>query len=115
MHETLLVSGDREGALFHWITECVLPFLLFVELYAPASVRVCPAWPPVTHPPLPTHPPPPRSCSIHEYQHQLRLLGQDVTSNRGKMLHLILTLCQKVEKAFNRIVDGGEVGECWDS
>jgi hypothetical protein len=33
-----------------------------------------------------------------------------VTGNRGKMLHLILTLCQKVEKAFNRIVDGGEGG-----
>lgn len=27
------------------------------------------------------------------------------------MLHLILTLCQKVEKAFNKIVDGGEGGE----
>jgi hypothetical protein len=27
------------------------------------------------------------------------------------MLHLILTLCQKVEKAFTRIVEGGEGGE----
>jgi hypothetical protein len=27
------------------------------------------------------------------------------------MLHLILTICQKVEKAFNKIVDGGEGGE----
>jgi hypothetical protein len=26
------------------------------------------------------------------------------------MLHLILTICQKVEKAFNKIVDGGEGG-----
>jgi hypothetical protein len=53
-------------------------------------------------------PPPPRS--IHDYQCQLKALGQDVTGNRGKMLHLILTLCQKVEKAFNKIVDGGEGG-----
>lgn len=49
--------------------------------------------------------------SIHDYQGQLKSLGQDVTGNRGKMLHLILTLCQKVEKAFNKIVDGGEGGE----
>lgn len=34
-----------------------------------------------------------------------------MTGNRGKMLHLILTICQKVEKAFNKIVDGGEGGE----
>lgn len=50
-------------------------------------------------------------CSIHDYQTQLKSLGQDVTGNRGKMLHLILTICQKVEKAFNKIVDGGEGGE----
>lgn len=49
--------------------------------------------------------------SIHDYQSQLKSLGQDVTGNRGKMLHLILTICQKVEKAFNKIVDGGEGGE----
>lgn len=49
-------------------------------------------------------------CSIHDYQSQLKSLGQDVTGNRGKMLHLILTICQKVEKAFNKIVDGGEGG-----
>eukprot|EP00878_Enallax_costatus_P010925 GHUV01011411.1.p1 GENE.GHUV01011411.1~~GHUV01011411.1.p1 ORF type:complete len:539 (+),score=197.47 GHUV01011411.1:556-2172(+) len=48
--------------------------------------------------------------TIHDYQSQLKSLGQDVTGNRGKMLHLILTLCQKVEKAFNKIVDGGEGG-----
>jgi len=51
-------------------------------------------------------------CSIHDYQSQLKALGSDVTGNRGKMLHLILTLCQKVEKAFCRIVEGGEGGEC---
>jgi hypothetical protein len=28
------------------------------------------------------------------------------------MLHLILSLCQKVEKAFTRIVEGGEGGAC---
>lgn len=50
-------------------------------------------------------------CSIHDYQSQLKALGQDVTGNRGKMLHLILTICQKVEKAFNKIVEGGEGGE----
>lgn len=48
--------------------------------------------------------------TIHDYQSQLKSLGQDVTGNRGKMLHLILTICQKVEKAFNKIVDGGEGG-----
>jgi hypothetical protein len=51
------------------------------------------------------------TCSIHDYQSQLKALGHDVTGNRGKMLHLILTICQKVEKAFNKIVDGGEGGE----
>jgi hypothetical protein len=49
--------------------------------------------------------------SVHDYQSQLKALGHDVTGNRGKMLHLILTICQKVEKAFNKIVDGGEGGE----
>lgn len=53
----------------------------------------------------------PLLCSIHDYQSQLKSLGQDVTGNRGKMLHLILTLCQKVEKAFNKIVEGGEGGK----
>eukprot|EP00882_Tetradesmus_deserticola_P003727 GHRQ01003942.1.p1 GENE.GHRQ01003942.1~~GHRQ01003942.1.p1 ORF type:complete len:478 (+),score=208.07 GHRQ01003942.1:111-1544(+) len=48
--------------------------------------------------------------TIHDYQSQLKALGHDVTGNRGKMLHLILTICQKVEKAFNKIVDGGEGG-----
>ena len=33
-----------------------------------------------------------------------------MSGNRGKMLHLILTIIQKVEKAFARIVDGGEGG-----
>jgi dynamin 1-like protein len=49
-------------------------------------------------------------CSISDYKNELKKLGNDVTGNRGKMLHLILTLCQKVEKAFNKIVDGGEGG-----
>ncbi|KAF6255607.1 dynamin-related GTPase [Scenedesmus sp. NREL 46B-D3] len=48
--------------------------------------------------------------TIHDYQSQLKALGHDVTGNRGKMLHLILTICQKVEKAFNKIVDSGEGG-----
>ncbi|WIA18610.1 hypothetical protein OEZ86_005059 [Tetradesmus obliquus] len=48
--------------------------------------------------------------TVHDYQSQLKALGHDVTGNRGKMLHLILTICQKVEKAFNKIVDGGEGG-----
>jgi dynamin 1-like protein len=50
-------------------------------------------------------------CRISDYKNQLKSLGTDVTGNRGKMLHLILTLCQKVEKAFCKIVDGGEGGE----
>lgn len=28
------------------------------------------------------------------------------------MLHLILTLCHKLEKAYARVVDGGQDGEC---
>lgn len=48
--------------------------------------------------------------TISDYKTQLKSLGNDVTGNRGKMLHLILTLCQKVEKAFCKIVDGGEGG-----
>ena len=49
--------------------------------------------------------------SIADYKSQLTALGNDVSGNRGKMLHLILTLCQKVEKAFTKIVEGGEGGE----
>ena len=45
-----------------------------------------------------------------DYRAQLASMGNDVTGNRGKMLHLILTLCHKVERAFGRIVDGGEGG-----
>lgn len=48
--------------------------------------------------------------TIGDYKSQLSALGHDVSGNRGKMLHLILTLCQKVEKAFTRIVEGGEGG-----
>ncbi len=38
------------------------------------------------------------------------MLGSDIGSNRGKMLHLILTLIHKVEKAFEKVVDGGSGG-----
>lgn len=55
--------------------------------------------------------PPAPHPSIGDYKSQLTALGNDVSGNRGKMLHLILTLCQKVEKAFTRIVEGGEGGE----
>ena len=86
---------------------CRLPLDALASRHA---LRLCPTLhyqPPTqkTHPNLcsPLH-------SIHDYQNQLKALGNDVTGNRGKMLHLILTLCQKVEKAFNRIVDGGEGG-----
>lgn len=48
--------------------------------------------------------------TIADYKRQLTDLGNDVSGNRGKMLHLILTLCQKVEKAFCKIVDAGEGG-----
>jgi dynamin 1-like protein len=48
--------------------------------------------------------------TIGDYKAQLTALGSDVSGNRGKMLHLILSLCQKVEKAFTRIVEGGEGG-----
>jgi len=48
--------------------------------------------------------------AVADYRRQLRDLGNDVAGNRGKMLHLILTICQKVERHFSRIVDGGEGG-----
>ncbi len=41
---------------------------------------------------------------------ELKALGGDVNYGRGSMLHLILTLCRKLEEAFNKIVDGKKDG-----
>jgi len=62
------------------------------------AARGCPPPCVLTTTPQPTTHPPPRS--IGDYKSQLTALGNDVSGNRGKMLYLILSLCQKVEKAF---------------
>mmetsp|Transcript_7411 Transcript_7411/g.12788 ORF Transcript_7411/g.12788 Transcript_7411/m.12788 type:complete len:628 (+) Transcript_7411:31-1914(+) len=41
---------------------------------------------------------------------ELKALGGDLKYGRGSMLHLILTLCHKLEKAYGRVVDGGRDG-----
>ena len=35
-----------------------------------------------------------------------------MSHSRGAMLHMTLQLCQKMERAFERIVDGGKDGAC---
>lgn len=47
---------------------------------------------------------------INKLRKELESLGTDVSGNRGRMLHLILTLCQKIEKRFESIVEGGAGG-----
>lgn len=42
---------------------------------------------------------------------ELSALGGDVAGSRGSMLHMVLQLCQKLEKSFDKIVDGGKDGE----
>ncbi|MEW5315614.1 MAG: hypothetical protein WDW38_007029 [Sanguina aurantia] len=44
--------------------------------------------------------------SIKKLQDELSSLGGDVGGSRGSMLYLILTMIQKVERAFERIVQG---------
>lgn len=53
---------------------------------------------------------------VIKLQKQLTDMGGDVAEGRGKMLHLILVLCQKVQKAFDKCVDGGSGGKrlAWD-
>ncbi len=69
-----------------------------------------------TAPCLPVHLPDraaaaaPSPHSISQYRKELEVLGSDIGANRGKMLHLILTLIHKVEKAFEKVVDGGSGG-----
>lgn len=48
--------------------------------------------------------------SVSQLQKELKDLGNDISGNRGQMLHMILTLCQKAEKCFEKIVDGGAGG-----
>jgi dynamin 1-like protein len=50
-------------------------------------------------------------CSIAKTEAELKALGGDISYGRGSMLHLILTLCHKLEKAYTKIVDGGRDGE----
>ena len=52
-----------------------------------------------------------RFCSISKLEKDLKALGGDIKDGRGSMLHLILTLCRKLEEAFAKIVDGGRDGE----
>lgn len=48
--------------------------------------------------------------TIAKLQKELTALGGDVSHSRGAMLHMVLQLCQKLERAFERIVDGGKDG-----
>lgn len=50
------------------------------------------------------------ACSVSRMEKELKALGGDVNYGRGSMLHLILTLCHKLEKAFTKLVDGGRDG-----
>lgn len=49
--------------------------------------------------------------TISKTQAELTALGGDVAGTRGSMLHMVLQLCHKLEKAFDKIVDGGKDGE----
>lgn len=48
--------------------------------------------------------------SVAKLQKELKDMGNDISGNRGQMLHMVLTLCQKAEKCFEKIVDGGAGG-----
>uniref|UniRef100_A0A7S0WQS1 Dynamin GTPase n=1 Tax=Chlamydomonas leiostraca TaxID=1034604 RepID=A0A7S0WQS1_9CHLO len=48
--------------------------------------------------------------NISRLEKELKALGGDLNYGRGSMLHLILTLCHKLEKAFAKLVDGGRDG-----
>lgn len=46
--------------------------------------------------------------SISAAQRELEVLGGDaVGGGKGAMMHAVLSTCQKAERAFERIVDGG--------
>jgi len=49
-------------------------------------------------------------ATIAKTSKELEALGSDVGANRGRMLHLILTLCQRVERSFDKVVEGGAGG-----
>ena len=51
------------------------------------------------------------SLSIVKFEADLKTLGGDVNYGRGSMMHLILTLCRRLEEAFGRIVDGKKDGK----
>ena len=48
--------------------------------------------------------------NVAELEKELKALGGDVNYGRGGMLHLILTLCRKIEESFAKIVEGGRDG-----
>ncbi|GAX77714.1 hypothetical protein CEUSTIGMA_g5157.t1 [Chlamydomonas eustigma] len=48
--------------------------------------------------------------SIAKLEKELKDMGGDIKEGRGSLLHLILTLCRKLEEAFAKIVDGGRDG-----
>ena len=50
------------------------------------------------------------ACSIAKLEADLKAMGGDVNYGRGSMLHLILTLCRRLEEAFGKIVDGKKDG-----
>ena len=52
------------------------------------------------------------ACSIIRLEKELKALGGDVKFGRGSMLHMILTLCHTLEKAYTRTIDRRCDGAC---
>lgn len=48
--------------------------------------------------------------NITKLEAEIKAMGGDVNFARGGMLHLILTLCRRLEEAFGKIVDGKKDG-----
>lgn len=48
--------------------------------------------------------------NVAKLEKELKTLGGDINYGRGSMLHLILTLCRRLEEAFSKIVDGKKDG-----
>jgi len=48
--------------------------------------------------------------NIARLEKELKSMGGDVKVGRGSMMHLVLTLCHKLERAYCKTVDGGRDG-----
>jgi hypothetical protein len=56
------------------------------------------------------HTPLPRARSVMDLQKELEAMGGPAATNRGEMVHLVLTHCRKFGNAFNKLIDGGKGG-----